>query len=104
MRDLTWGTPATGEQIWCDGGNAQISWARHTSHTYHPYFIVRAILERFASLEGGSQDRTRALPELANCRDTHARGDAPSKTGRFQSPRVEAVVCLAVDHQRPYGE
>ena len=36
MRDLTSVTPDTPRQVWCDGANAQICWARHTSHTSHP--------------------------------------------------------------------
>ncbi len=103
MRDLTSGTPATRERNWGDGGNARISLARHTSHTYHPYFIVCAILKRRRSSRGGCLDRRRALPEWANCRGIRARGDAPRKSGRFQLPPIEALACLALDHQRVFG-
>ena len=39
MRDLRSGTPVTPMQRWCDGVNARICWARHTSHTSRPIFI-----------------------------------------------------------------
>jgi hypothetical protein len=93
MRDLTSGTPATREQNWCDGGCARISWARHTSHTYRPYSIVHAILQKPAFPSGGGHVREHALPEWATCYAIHARGDAPSNSGRFQLPRIKAVAC-----------
>jgi hypothetical protein len=45
MFDLILATPATPEAVWCDGGKARIYWARHTSHTYHSFFKVHAILK-----------------------------------------------------------
>ena len=41
MRDLTAVTPVAPRQVWCDGANARICWARHTSHTSHPIFRDR---------------------------------------------------------------
>ena len=41
MRDLTAVTPVAPRQVWCDGANARICWARHTSHTSHPFLRDR---------------------------------------------------------------
>jgi hypothetical protein len=103
MRDLTSGTPATRERNWCDGGNARISWARHTSHTYHAYFIVCANPSTKWSPPLRLSSTERTLLEWANCRGTRARGDAPSKSGRFQPPPAEALAFLGLTRAASCG-
>ncbi len=98
MRDLTSGTPATREGNWCDGGNARISWARHTSHTYHTYFIVCEILNGEPPPRRRLSRPERTLPEWANCRGTRARRDAPSKSGRSSCHPSKRLACLGLNH------
>ena len=87
MRDMIAVTPVTPRHVWCDGAEARISWARHTSHTSHPIFIVRTKSSKpFSSdCHFGADAAPRRMGGAGRiCHDWGDWGDAPSKSGRFR--------------------
>ena len=97
MRDLTAVTPVAHRQVWCDGANARICWARHTSHTSHPIFRDRTKVttHTHSPLPSGHMRRVGEVERI--CRDWGARCDAPNKSGRFRCHPSRVAACHTCD-------
>jgi hypothetical protein len=92
MRGLTSVTPATPRQVWCDGANARICWARHTSHTSHPFLRDRKSTYTPPCHRGRPHmRRVEGIDRI--CRGSGDWCDAPSKSGRFRCHPSRVVAC-----------
>ena len=93
MRYLNSGMPATRARNWCDCGNAQISWARHTSHSGHPISIARTNTMPLFLPERADAGGHRAARVGRICRDTGGRGDTARKSGGLRCDPSEPAAC-----------